>query len=38
VIYQGETAIIREIDRAEARIEFDGGDTEWVSLDKLTLS
>jgi CRISPR-associated protein Csm5 len=38
VIYQGETAIIREIDRAEARIEFDGGDTEWVPLDKLTLS
>jgi hypothetical protein len=38
VIYQGETAIIREIDGAEARIEFDGGDTEWVPLDKLTLS
>jgi hypothetical protein len=38
VIYQGETAIIREIDGAEARIEFGGGDTEWVSLDKLTPS
>jgi hypothetical protein len=38
VIYQGETAIIREIDGAEARIEFDGGDTEWVPLGKLTLS
>jgi CRISPR-associated protein Csm5 len=38
VIYQGETAIIREIDGAEARIEFEGGDTEWVPLDKLTLS
>jgi len=38
VIYQGEAAIIREIDGAEARIEFDGGDTEWVLLNKLTLS
>jgi CRISPR-associated protein Csm5 len=36
VTYQGETATIREIDRAEARIEFEGGDTEWVPLDKLT--
>jgi CRISPR-associated protein Csm5 len=38
VIYQGEAATIREIDGAEARIEFDGGDTEWVPLDKLTPS
>ena len=38
VIYQGETAIVREIDGSEARIEFEGGDTEWVPLDKLTLS
>jgi len=38
VIYQGEPAIIREIDGTEARIEFEGGDTEWVPLDKLTRS
>lgn len=38
VIYQGETAIILETDGAEARIEFDGGDTDWVPLDKLTLA
>jgi hypothetical protein len=37
-MYQGETATIREMDGAEAQIEFEGGDTEWVPLDKLTLS
>ena len=37
VMYQGETATIREIDGAEAQVEFDGGDTEWVPLDKLTI-
>jgi CRISPR-associated protein Csm5 len=38
VIYQGEAATIRDIDGTEARIEFEGGDTDWVPLDKLTLS
>jgi len=35
VFYEGELAIIRDIAEGQARIEFDGGDIEWVPLDKL---
>lgn len=35
VTYQEEAATIRQIDGSEALIAFEGGDTEWVPLDKL---
>lgn len=38
VIYQEEAATIRQIDGSEALIAFEGGDTEWVPLDKLRRS
>jgi CRISPR-associated protein Csm5 len=35
IVYRGEPATIRDIDGSEARIDFEGGDIEWVPLSEL---